>query len=222
MHDVLLVAQKDLRAELRSRVALNQVAPFALLMLIMFGFALDADSATLATFTPGLYWLAVVLSALLAVHRSVELETGDGADVGLLMSGLHPSALFLGKSMALVAQLLVLAAALLGGVVVFYEAPIDDGVLLVTTIAAAVLGIGAAGTLYGALLSGQQSRETVLPLLLLPVLAPVVIGATRAFGAAMGTVATNGWAWLSLLGAFALTYLTLGALTHGALLEDRT
>ena len=65
LHDIGLVAGKDLRAELRSRVALNQIVPFALLMLVLFGFALDADSSTLATFTPGLFWLAVVLVAVL-------------------------------------------------------------------------------------------------------------------------------------------------------------
>ena len=220
IHDALLVASKDLRAEVRSRVALNQVAPFALLMLVLFGFALDADSASLATFTPGLYWLAVVLSALLAIHRSVDLESGDGADTGLLMTGLHPTGLFFGKAAALVIQLLVLALAMLGGVLVLYEAPVDDLFLLLATMAIGVIGIGAAGTLYGAILSGQRARETVLPLLLLPVLAPVVIGATRAFGVAMGSVAADGWAWFSLLGAFAITYLTLGALAHGTLWEE--
>jgi heme exporter protein B len=218
--DVLLVAGKDLRVELRSRVALNQVVPFALLVLVLFGFALDADSSTLATFTPGLYWVAVVLAALLAVHRSVSLEDGDGADEGLLMSGLHPAAVFLGKALALIAELLLLAIVLLGGVLILYGAPVDDVTLLLLTTVTAVIGVGAAGTLYGALLSGQRARETILPILLLPVLAPVVIGASRAFGDAMGSVATDGWSWLVSLVGFALLYLALGSVGHGALMEE--
>jgi heme exporter protein B len=218
--DIMLVAGKDLRVEMRSRVALNQVVPFALLVLVLFGFALDADSATLATFTPGLYWVAVVLSALLAVHRSVSLEDGDGADEGLLMSGLHPASVFLGKALALIAQLLLLALVLLGGVLILYAAPVDDVALLLLTTVAAVIGVGAAGTLYGALLSGQRARETILPILLLPVLAPVVISASRAFGDAMGSVATDGWSWLLSLVGFALLYLALGSVGHGALMEE--
>ena len=85
-----------------------------------------------------------------------------------------------------------------------------------------VLGVAAAGTLYGALIAGQRARETVLPILLLPVLAPVLIGATRAYGDAMGTVATDGWAWFSLLVGFAAIYLVLGALSHGVLMEERS
>ncbi len=220
LSDVLLIAGKDLRVELRSRIALNQVVPFALLVLVLFGVALDADSSTLATFTPGLYWVAVVLAALLAVHRSVSLEDGDGADEGLLMSGLHPASVFLGKAVALIAELLLLALVLLGGVLILYGAPVDDVTLLLLTTVAAVIGVGAAGTLYGALLSGQRARETILPILLLPVLAPVVIGASRAFGDAMGSVATDGWSWLLSLTGFAMLYLAVGSVAHGALMEE--
>ena len=218
--EIMLIAGKDLRIEFRSRVALNQVAPFALLILILFGFALDADRASLTTFTPGLYWVAILLSSVLAVHRSVAVEAGEGASEGLLLSGLRPASIFLGKTAALIAQLLVVAVVLLGGVVIFYEAAIEDGVLLVTSLLGAVLGVGAAGTLYGALLGGQRARETILPILLLPVLAPVLIAATRAFGDAMGTVAADGWPWTSLLFAFAAMYLALGILAHGVLMEE--
>ena len=98
LSEIALVAGKDLRVELRSRVALNQVAPFALMVLILFGFALDADRATLGTFTPGLYWVTILLSSVLAVHRSVAIEAGDGAREGLLLTGLRPASIFLGKA----------------------------------------------------------------------------------------------------------------------------
>ena len=52
---------------------------------------------------------------------------------------------------------------------------------------AALMALAAVGTLYGGLAAGAKGRETLLPLLLLPVVAPVLIGATRAFEAAFGT-----------------------------------
>ena len=84
----------------------------------------------------------------------------------------------------------------------------------------AVVGVGAAGTLYGALLGAQRARETILPILLLPVLAPVLIAATRAFGDAMGTIATDGWAWTALLLGFAMLYAAMGVVSHGVLMEE--
>lgn len=220
IEEIVLIAGKDLRIEGRSKVALNQIAPFAILVIVLFGFALDAESVTLKTFTPGLYWMAVLLASILAVHRSVAVEAGEGAREGLLLSGLRPASIFLGKAAALVTQLLIVAAVLLGGVLVFYNASILDPVLLVTSLVGAVLGVGAAGTLYGALLGSQRARETVLPILLLPVLAPVLIAATRAFGDAMGTTTADGWQWTQLLYAFAAVYAAFGVLSHGVLMEE--
>ena len=113
--DARLVAAKDLRIEARSRVVLNQVAPFALLVLVLFGFALDADQRTLRAFAPGLFWVAVLLCALLAIQRSVSVEQADGALTGLRLSGMSPAALFIGKASAVFVQLVVLEVLLTAG-----------------------------------------------------------------------------------------------------------
>ena len=68
--------------------------------------------------------------------------------------------------------------------------------------------------------SGLGVRETLLPILLLPVLAPVLIAATRTFDDALGVAAVDGWAWTGLLAATALVATVVGALAYGALIED--
>ncbi|MEC9424543.1 MAG: heme exporter protein CcmB [Actinomycetota bacterium] len=218
--DVRLVAGRDLWIEARSRVVVAQVVPFALLVLILFGFALDADQRTLDTFAPGLFWVAVLFSALLAVHRSARLEQSDGTLDALRMSGLAPLALFLGKATAVFVQLLALEAVLVGGLLVFYGVEVEDPVLLIVAGVLAGATVASAGTLYGALASGLGVRETLLPILLLPVLAPVLISATRAFDDALGVAAVDGWAWTGLLAATALVATVVGALAHGVLIED--
>ena len=82
------------------------------------------------------------------------------------------------------------------------------------------VAVAAAGTLYGALASGLGARDTLLPVLVLPVLAPVLIGATRAFDDALGSAAVDGWAWTGLLAIAALVLTVVGASAHGALVED--
>lgn len=220
LSDAFLVAGKDLRIEARSRVMLNQVLPFAILVLVLFGFALDADTATLQTFSSGLFWVVVLLASLLAVQRSFGLESVDGNRDALRLSGLDPVAIFFGKAAALLVELVVLEVVLLGGILVLYHASIDDAALLAATCVVATVGVVAAGTLYGVLAAGLRVRETILPLLLLPVLAPVLIGATRAFDDALGASAVNGWSWLGLLSGFAVIYIAFGVLAFGALLED--
>ena len=218
--DAVLVAGKDLRIEARSRVATNQVAPFAVVILVLFGFALDPDRGVLVRASAGLFWVAVLLSSLLAVQRSFAVEVGDATGDGLRLSGLDPAGIFLGKAAAVAAQLAVLQVVLAGGIVVLYDADLGGGALLVATCAAATVGLAAAGTVYGALATGLRVRETLLPLLLLPVVAPVLLGATRAWEAAMGLSVDDGWRWAQLLGVFAVVYVTLGVLAFGALLEE--
>ena len=147
--DAWLVAARDLRIEARSRVVVDQVVPFALLVLVLFGLALDADHRTLRTFAPGLFWVAVLLSALLAVHRSASVDQSDGTLDALRMSGLPPSSLFLGKAAAVFVQLVLLEAVLVGGLLVLYGVEVVDPVLLVVAGLLAGVAVAAAGTLSG-------------------------------------------------------------------------
>ncbi|MGH9179975.1 MAG: heme exporter protein CcmB [Acidimicrobiales bacterium] len=218
--DALLVAGKDLRIEVRSRVATNQVAPFALVILMLFGFALDPDRGVLTRASAGLFWVAVLLSALLAVQRSFAVEAGDGAGDGLRLSGLDPAGIFLGKAAAVAAHLVLLQVVLAAGVVLLYDADLGGPVLLLATCGAATVGLAAAGTVYGVLAAGLRVRETLLPLLLLPVVAPVLLAATRAWEAGTGLSADDGWRWAQLLAVFATVYVTLGVLAFGTLLEE--
>jgi heme exporter protein B len=220
--DAVLVAGKDLRVELRSRVALNQVAPFAVLILVLFAFALDPDRDVLVRAAAGLFWVAVLLSTLLAVQRSAALESGDGIADASRLAALDPAGIFLGKAAAVALQLLVLEVILAIGVVVLYDLELRDPVILVTTAVAATVGLAAAGTLYGVLAAGLRVRETLLPLLLLPVVAPVLIAATQASDAALTglEVAVEPGAWLRLLVVFAVVYLAFGVAAYGPLLEE--
>ena len=220
LRDAWLVAIKDLRIEWRSRVTLSQIVPFAALVLVLFGFALDANRPVLETATSGLFWVTVMFVAIMAVQRSTAVEVTDGARRALLLAGIEPVAVFVGKTVAIAAQLLVVQVILVAGVIVLYGASVDQWVLLLVTCLVATVGIAASGSLLGALVAGVRARETVLPILLLPILAPVLIGATRAFDDALGSVAVDGWAWLGLLAGFGAINLVLGALAYGVLLEE--
>lgn len=218
--DALVVGGKDLKVEMQSRVATMQVAPYAVLVLVLFGFAFDQNHALLASAAPGLFWVAVLLSSLLAVQRSYAIEAADGARDGLRLSGLDPAGIFLGKAAAVAAQLMALEVVLGFGVVVLFGTQLHDPALLVLSALAATVGLATAGTVYGMIASGLRVRETLLPLLILPVVAPVLLAATQCWMAALGTSSTDGWKWLSLLGAFAAIYLALGVLSFSILVEE--
>ncbi len=227
-----LIAGKDLRVEWRSRIALNQVLPFAAVVMVMFAFALDrfpappgSEDTLLENVAPGLVWLATLFSLLLLVQRTFAVEAEDGALDALRAAGVDAAGMFWGKVAALSAQLAVLEALLLGAAALLYGVELRwSGVaLLVLTWLAATVGLAAVGTLYGGLAAGARGRETLLPLLLLPVVAPVLIGATRAVEAALGTDAAaiaDGWPWLGVVTVFAVVFGAGGTLAFGALIDE--
>ena len=219
-----IVAAKDLRIEMRSRVVTNQVVPFAALVMVMFAFALGDDSM-LERVAGGLVWLATLFSLFIIIQRSFVIETADGALDALRVAGVDPAGIFLGKAAALVIQLLILETTLVGGAIVLYRVRIQPTslVLLVTCMLLATLGLAFVGTIFGGLAAGVRGRETLLPLLLLPAIAPVLIGATKATEAAFGIsgmVSSEGWPWVGLLAVFAAVFGVGGLSAFGPLIEE--
>jgi heme exporter protein B len=220
VRDALLVAGKDLRIERRSRVALQQILPFGGIVIVMFAFALDADRTALPSAAPGLFWAAVLLAALLAIGRSFSVEEANGARDGLRLSGLDGGSIFVGKAVAIAVELFLLEAVLGVAVVVLYGVAVHGAIVLLCAAVAATVALAATGTVYGVLATGLRARDTLLPLLVLPAVTPVMLGATRAFAAALEGSTAEAWQWVQLLAAFSLLAIAAGAMAFGPLLEE--
>ena len=218
--DAGLIARKDLTIEWRSRITVTQVAPLGVLVLVVFAFAFDANAALLEAGAGGLFWVAVLFGGVLLVQRSFDVESEDGSLDALRLSGVEPSAIFLGKAAALAVQLVILELVLSAGIVVLFGAQIERWGLFVCTACGGTAAFAVCGTLYGALASGVRVRDTLLPLLLIPVLAPVLLAGSRAFEAAFGVTTGAGWNWTGLLFVIAAVYTAVGLAAFGPLLED--
>ena len=214
------VAAKDLRMELRSRYAAGSVLPFAVTMLLAFGFALGPDRPLLAQTAAGLLWLSATFAAVDLVHRSYRVESEDGALDGLRLAPGPAGAIYLGKAAAVAVQLLLLVVATGAFVGMLFGLPLGRApALLVLTAALGVLGLSAIGSLFG-LLSVMGRRQAALPVLVLPLISPVLIGAIRATEAAVDGRGADVGGWLGVLAAFDVAFLATGFLVYVHLLED--
>src|SRR5580692_8493321 len=217
--DALLVAGKDLRIEARARVALWQVVPFAVLVLVLLAFAIGPDQSSLRHAAPGIFWVALLFSTVLAIQRSVAIESGEGTRDGLRLSGIDPAGIFLGKAAAVALQLLLLQLVLWAGVTFLFDVRVHTVWLAVVACLLATVGLACAGVLYGALSAGLRVRDTLLPLLVLPVLAPVLLAGSKIWQAALSGNASSGTQWLKILVPFAVIYFVVGIVLYGPLQE---
>lgn len=227
LHDAWIMTRKDLRIEWVTRVATGQVLPFGALVLVLFGLALNPDlvvvgndrRSVLAQIAPGLFWVTILLSSLLALGRSFAIESNDGNLDALKMAGLDPAGVFVGKALAVAIQLFAIEVILGFGAFVLYGTPLGNPVMLLCSVILATVGIAAAGTVYAGIASGIRARDTLVPLLVLPILAPVLLAATLSTEAAVFG-GSSGWSWVMLLGVFAVIYLGVGMLAFGPVMEE--
>jgi heme exporter protein B len=218
----MAIARKDAVSELRGRHATVSTLFFAAVVLLLFGFALGPDSARLAAAAPGLLWLAVVFAGLLAVNRLHLLETDDGALEQLALYPVSRRAIYAGKALGGFAVMLLLGVLVLAAVGILFAVDIVAAwPALLATVVLGALGVAVVGTFYAGITVRLRAREVMLPLLMLPVLAPLLLAAVKATAAALsGDPFGELGSWLQLLAAFDVIMLVAGLATYGYLLED--
>jgi len=216
----LTIAGKDLRAELRSRELLGLMALFALLAILVFSFALELDRPGRQDAVSGVLWVTLLFASILGHNRSVALEREHGGFDALLLAPVARGAIFAGKLLANALFTLIIALLLLPLLTVLYNLPAFPPALLLI-VPPGCLGLAAIGTLLAAMTVQTRARDSLLPVLLLPVALPLLVTALRASNAALGNLPqAELQAWLLLLLLVDLIYLAAGFLLYESVLES--
>lgn len=175
---VLVIAAKDLRAELRTKEAVNASAAFALVILLLFNFAFDPDPDMTREVGAGLLWIAFAFAGTLVLNRSFARELSNDCLDALVAAPIPGAALFLGKALANYALLLAIELVSLVIFGVFYNVrwTLQLGeltlVLFLGTWALTIMG-----TIFSALTVNIRLREVMLPILIYPFLIPALMSA---------------------------------------------
>jgi heme exporter protein B len=173
--DVAALARKDLILELRSRDTVPAMLLFVVSTLVVFRFSLPAESSDLAA--TGLLWIAVLFTAVLALTRAFVAEREQRVLDGLVLAPSDRSAIWLGKGLSILAFLVLVELFALPAFALFFG-PVDWAT--VAAFALADVGLAAVGTLLAAMAAASRARELLLPLLLLPLAIPIVVGGVGA------------------------------------------
>jgi heme exporter protein B len=166
-------------------------------------------------------WLGLLLSSTLTLSESFHAEMENRAFEGLLLLPVSPRILYYGKALANTMQLMVLGIALVPVMVVLYDAGTTRIPTLLLIIILGTAGISAPGTLYSAMTAQARAKQTLLPLLLFPLIVPVLLASVKATSLAiLGDPMEQGRGWVALLIAFNGIYWALCGLLFDRVVED--
>jgi len=213
--------RKELLLQWRTRAHAMAAFIFGATSLLLFSFAIGPNAEALRTFSAGFLWLGLLLSSTLTLADSFHAETENRALEGLLLAGADPRSIYYGKAVANWLQLAALGVALTPVMVVLYDAGTTRLPMLLLVILLGTAGISAPGTLYAGMTSQLRARQTLLPLLLFPLIVPVLLAAVKATALTiLGDPMRQLESWLFLLVAFNAIYWSLCGLLFGKVVEE--
>lgn len=204
---VSAIAWKDLRAEIRNRELINSMILFTLMTVMVFSLALELDANARQNVVAGVLWVTVVFAGMLGFSRSLAAEQDRGSLDALLLAPIERSALFFGKMIGNLLFVLVIAFVLMLLLTVMFNISLIRP-LLIVMLALGSIGFTTIGTLIASMSVHARARETLLPILLLPVSLPVLISAVRGSTAILNDMPSEDWLpWIQLLAVADVIFL---------------
>ena len=216
-----IILTKELRLELRTRELLTGTIVFALIVVVLFSYAFDPTAAESRRYGPGLLWIAFLFAGSLMLHPSFAREQVNETLDALRLAPISSFSILLGK---MCANFIFLAMAELILVPVFsvlYNISLAGIVgRLILVLVLGTLGLIIAGTVFAAISAHSRMRELMLPLLLLPILAPLLVAAVEATASLFADNPALDRTWVAFLAAFDIVFMTASWLVSDFLVEE--
>ena len=214
------IVWKDLVTELRSRELLSAMLVFALLVILIFNFAIELQPDLRITITPGVLWVTFAFAGTLGLNRSMAVEKDRGCLDGLLLAPVDRSAIYFGKALSNLAFMLIVAMIVLPVYSILYNISVfNPGLLLIVILGST--GYAAVGTLLSSMAVQTRTREVLLPVLLFPVILPVLLAAVKASGGFLQNLPMNQiWPWLNILIAYDVIFTAVAFMVFEFIVEE--
>ena len=217
---VSAIIWKDLAAELRSRELLSAMLVFALLVILVFNFALELDAGTRAAVTAGVLWVTFAFAGTLGLNRSMAMEKDRGCLDGLLLAPVDRSAIYFGKATGNLIFMLIVEAIVLPVYSVLYTVNLfNPGLLLIILLGS--IGYVAVGTLLSSMAVQTRTRDVLLPVLLFPLVIPILIAAVKgSTGFLQGTDLVDILPWINLLLVYDVIFIAVAFMVFDYIVEE--
>lgn len=204
MARIAVIAGKDLKVMLGQGLGLVQTTLLGLLIIFLFSLSLPIGETMTGQAAAALFWLASVFGLVLLFNALYHLEEPNNVRLGLLLAPMSPLVVFAGKALSGALLLLVAQAFFFLGLIVFLGQTLYGQWLWALALVFGVdIGLVTLGSLLGALSQGQAARESLLSVILFPLLVPLLLGGVHIGGALLaGDNPAEQTQWMALVLAF--------------------
>lgn len=217
---VLAITFKDIVLEARSKDIVVSVLVFALLVIVIFNFALNPTPQTVALVAPGILWVSFIFGGVLGLNRSFTLEKDGGNLHGLMLAPVSRDAIFFGKMFGNLLFMLVVEVLVYPIFAVLFNLSLWIPTLIPVALLA-TLGIATVGTVFSAMAVNTRSREVLLPVLFFPVVIPIIVAAVEATGILVrGESSSDLIKWLPFLAVFDTIFLVVCPVAFNIIIEE--
>lgn len=215
----ITIASKDLRLVLARGTGLVQALLLGLLLIFVFSLSQRVGETMAPQGAAAIFWLASVFCQVLIYNTLYSIEEVNATHYGLRLAPMPIQAVWLGKAMAGFVLLMAAQALFLPAAIVFLGQQVSDlWTIGLLTVLLVDIGLVALGSLLGALSQGQAARESLLSIVLFPLLIPVLLAGIRVGAGAFSDALPEGWTdWLGIVGAFDALFLGTGIMLFGFL-----
>lgn len=214
---VLTIVRKDLRAEFRSRELISAMALFTILSVLIFSFALELDRQARQEVVSGVLWVTLEFASILGLNRSLAGEREQGSMDAMLIAPIDRTTIYVGKFFANFVFTLAMGLLLLPMMTIFYNINMTQPLMLLTLVLGA-LGLSSLGTLLATMTVQTRTRETLLPIVMLPTALPVLLTVVRASSGILTDQVEP--TWFGTLIVINVLFIGLGILLFEYVVED--
>lgn len=216
-----ILLAKELRLEFRSREILTATIVFSMVVIMLFSFVIEPTAAESRRYGPGLLWIAFLFAGSLMLHPSFAREQANDTLDALRMTPISPFAIVLGKLLANFVFLSLTELVLVPVFAVLYNLSLAGIVWrLILVLVLGTLGLVITGTVFSAISAHARMRELLLPLLLLPFLAPLLIAAAEATTVLFSEQPVLDRTWVTLLAGFDVIFFAATWLLCNFLIQE--
>ncbi len=221
LRKILAIVWKDIVAELRTKEMFSAMFVFAVLVIVIFNFAFELRGIDrVREAAPGILWVAFTFAGVLGLNRAFVLEKDRGCLEGLLLAPVDHTAVYFGKMISTLLFMLVVEAIILPVFTAFFGINLLN-LRLVLIVVLGTLGFAGVGTLLSAMTAQTRAREVLLPILLLPVAAPLLIFAVKATAGVLDGLPLSDIArWLQMMAAFDVIFPAVAFMTFDYVVKE--